>query len=206
VFIFALSGSGGIKGWSTTVDIYQNSRGPCSRFGGLKPTQPGLEFFSGIRSVKYQNVHVTVTMPQCGFPRNVFVYDANVPEGVAHILIAGMHQCGHTTGAEFYLCLEICFRLPRRSTFRLMAADGIVLLRDGALVRTGTFTVVTTSIGVHLIPLTDVLADPPQNVSVTLTDEMARQRIISGGSPSTHGVYPLSFDVYLGCNFPGPCS
>ena len=46
-------------------------------------------------------------MPLSGLPRNVFVYDANVPDGMEHTLVAGIFQFGQTTGAEFYFCLEI---------------------------------------------------------------------------------------------------
>jgi hypothetical protein len=85
-------------------------------------------------------------MPQARLPRNVFVYDANVPDGVDPTLVGGMYQFGPTTGGEFYFCLEFCFRLPQPSTFRLMAEDGIILPRDATPVRTGTYTVVSISI------------------------------------------------------------
>jgi hypothetical protein len=39
--------------------------------------------------------------------------------------------------------------------------------------------------------VSNVLADPPQYVSVQITDEVARPRTISGGSPGTLGVYPF---------------
>jgi hypothetical protein len=84
-------------------------------------------------------------MPQAGLARNVFVYDANVPLGVPPILVAGMYQFGPTTGGEFFFCLELCFQLPRRSNFRLMAADGLILPRDAAPVPLGTYTVVSIS-------------------------------------------------------------
>lgn len=89
-------------------------------------------------------------MPQSGLPRNVFVYDANVPDGMEHTLVAGMFQFGQTTGAEFYYCLEIVFLVPQPSSFRLMAADGIILQRNGVPVRTGTYTVVTSSMAINL--------------------------------------------------------
>ena len=41
------------------------------------------------------------------------------------------------------VCLEICFCLPEWATFRLNAADGIILPRDGTPVRTEIYTVVT---------------------------------------------------------------
>ena len=56
-------------------------------------------------------------MPQSGLTHNVFVYDANVPEDAEAILVGGMLQFGHTTGAEFYFCVEVCFREREPSTF-----------------------------------------------------------------------------------------
>ena len=144
-------------------------------------------------------------MPQAGLARNVFVYDANVGDGVEPTLVGGMFQFGPTTGGEFYFCLEFCFLLPQPSNFRLMAADGIMLRRDHTPVRTGTYTVVSISISNPPVPLFDVLADPFQHESVTLTNEVARHRTISGGSPGTFGVYPFPSDVDLGCIVPRPC-
>ena len=86
-------------------------------------------------------------MPQSGLTRNVFVHDANVPKDTEAILVGGMFQFGHTTGAEFYFCLEFCFREPQPSTFQLLATDGILLPRDGALVRIGSYTVVSNGMG-----------------------------------------------------------
>ena len=86
-------------------------------------------------------------MPQSGLTRNVFVHDANVPKDTKAILVGGMFQFGHTTGAEFYFCLEFCFREPQPSTFQLLATDGILLPRDGALVRIGSYTVVSNGMG-----------------------------------------------------------
>lgn len=144
-------------------------------------------------------------MPQSAVPRNVFVFDANVPAGAEPSLVGGMFQFGQTTGVDFYLCLEICFHLPEQATFRLKAADGIILPRDGTPVRTGSYTVVT--LGKYPpfspFPLPDALADPPQNLSVTLTDETARHRIISRGSPSVHGVYTFLFNVDGRLHFSG---
>ena len=125
-------------------------------------------------------------MPQSGLTHNVFVYDANVPEDTEAILVGGMLQFGHTTGAEFYFCVEVCSREREPSTFQLLATDAILLPRDGTLVRTGSYTVVSTGIS----PPTgfNVLANPPKYVSVTLTEEAACPRTISGGSPGTFGV------------------
>jgi hypothetical protein len=82
-------------------------------------------------------------MPQAGLSRNVFVYDANIGVGEEHILVAGMHQFGLTTGAEFYFCLEFCFHVPQPSQFRLMATDGSLLPRDVTPVVIGIYRVVS---------------------------------------------------------------
>ena len=84
-------------------------------------------------------------MPQAGLPRNVFVYDSDVSEGAEPILVGGMYQFGMTTGAEFYFCLEFCFQLPQPSTFRLMAADELILPRDHSPICPGSYTVVSLS-------------------------------------------------------------
>ena len=82
-------------------------------------------------------------MPHSGLSRNVTVHDANVPKDAKSILVGGMFQLGHTTGVEFYSCLEICFREPQPYTFQLLATDGTVLPRDDTLVRIGSYTVVS---------------------------------------------------------------
>jgi hypothetical protein len=145
-------------------------------------------------------------MPQAGLARNVFVYDGNVPQGSQPVLVGGMYQFGLTTGVEFYFCLELCFQLPTPSSFRLMATDGGILPRDATPVRIGTYTVVSICINNLPVPMSDVLVDPPQHLSVTLTNEEARYRTISGGSPRSHGVSPFPGDVDVGCTFPRPCS
>src|SRR5208282_3826441 len=82
-------------------------------------------------------------MPQSGLPRNVFVYDANVPKDTDPILVAGFMQLGRTTGGEFYFCLEFCFTQPQSSQFRLMASDGTILSRDSTIVPAGNYFVVS---------------------------------------------------------------
>ena len=82
-------------------------------------------------------------MPQSQFPRNVFVYDANLPKGANPDLVAGFRQFGLTTGGEFYFCLEFCFHEPRAANFRLMGEDGIILPRDASIVPIGNYYVVS---------------------------------------------------------------
>ena len=81
-------------------------------------------------------------MPQINLPRNVQAYDNSTPTSV---LVAGFMQLGHTTTAEFYACLEICFQWPAARNFRLCGADGTVLSRaNGAsLVPLGDYYVVS---------------------------------------------------------------
>ena len=81
-------------------------------------------------------------MPQSQLPRNVFVFDANVPPGTQPLLVAGIMQLGHTTSSEFYFCLEVCFTDPGPSMFRLMAQDGNILARDDTIVAIGNYYVV----------------------------------------------------------------
>ena len=85
-------------------------------------------------------------MPQSGLPRNVYVYD-NSDNSREHILVAGLMQLGWTTIAEFYMCLEICFQLPRPNTFQVRNVNGTVLARNnGALiVPTGEYYVISLS-------------------------------------------------------------
>jgi hypothetical protein len=80
-------------------------------------------------------------MPQSTIPRNVYVYDnfqAHNP-----VLVAGFFQFGLTTGEEFYFNLELCFVQPQRATFRLSNANGLVLPRDGTIVGTGVYYVIS---------------------------------------------------------------
>lgn len=85
-------------------------------------------------------------MPQSQHPRNVFVYDANVPHLTPPILVAGFSQFGHTTSEEFYFCLEICFQTPQAQQFRLMNGNGVILSRnDVAIVPIGAYYVVSPS-------------------------------------------------------------
>lgn len=84
-----------------------------------------------------------IAMPQINLPRNVWVYDNS---GQAPVLVAGSMQLGHTTTAEFYACLEICFQHPPASNFRLCDANGTVLSHSDAAnsVPVGTYYVIST--------------------------------------------------------------
>ena len=84
----------------------------------------------------------TSTMPQSPYPRNTYVYDANVPQGLQPILVAGFMQLGHTTGEEFYFYLEICFAQPLPGQFRLLDSNGNVLPRDSTVVPLGAYAVI----------------------------------------------------------------
>jgi len=125
-------------------------------------------------------------MPQNPLPRNVFVYDCYTDD---RILVAGFMQLGHTTVAEFYSCLEICFEQPTSPNFRICHVDGTFLNRDdqtgNLIVPVGEYEVV--SISISSLCLSD-LDEPLEYVSVVLTPEVARPRVISGGSPATPAV------------------
>src|SRR5271170_3941440 len=83
------------------------------------------------------------TMPQSSYPRNTWVYDANVPAGNQPRLVAGFMQLGQTTAEEFYFCLEFCFTQPRPRQYRLMSSDGTIIPCDGNIVTAGVYYVVT---------------------------------------------------------------
>lgn len=87
-------------------------------------------------------------MPQNALPRNVQVYD-NTDQNNPR-LVAGLMQLGHTTIAEFYFCLEICFRQPTPYNFRLCDRNGTVLPRDqpGSIVTITDYYVI--SLGFNL--------------------------------------------------------
>jgi hypothetical protein len=80
-------------------------------------------------------------MPQSTVPRNVYVYDSSQAD--SPVLVAGFFQFGQTTGEEFYFNLELYFVQPQRSTFRLLSANGLVLPRDGTIVGTGVYYVIS---------------------------------------------------------------
>jgi hypothetical protein len=82
-------------------------------------------------------------MPQSQYPRNLFVYDANVPSGTDSILVGGGMQLGSTTAQEFYSWLQFCFSDPSYGHFRLMGQDGAILPQDAALVQPGNYLVVS---------------------------------------------------------------
>ena len=85
----------------------------------------------------------TPTMPPSPYPRNTFVYDANVPQGDRPLLVAGFMQLGRTTGEDVYFCLGLCFAQPRAGEYRLLSTTGTILPRDGTIVTPGTYSVVT---------------------------------------------------------------
>ena len=87
-------------------------------------------------------------MPQSNLPRNVYVYDNNVFEGNPPILVAGFFQFGRTIAQEFYANLEICFREPYPTQFRLIDTNGMTVARDESVVAIGNYFVV--SVGYHL--------------------------------------------------------
>lgn len=98
------------------------------------------------------------TMPQIALvPRNVFVYDASVNPMV---LIAGCHQFGHFTNAEFYFCLGICFQQPHPDDFRLLADDQTILQNDGNILPVGQYYVISSSLLVPFFNYADMCSRP----------------------------------------------
>jgi len=97
--------------------------------------------------------HPRSSMPQSGYPRNVQIYSrfqVDAPE-----LAAGFMQFGHTTVAELYSCLEICFARPRSGDFRLSDDDGNILSRQAPdhIVPITDLYVISLSIYCSIIPL-----------------------------------------------------
>jgi hypothetical protein len=119
-------------------------------------------------------------------------------------LVAGFYQFGYTTGEEFYFCLGMCFLSPPAGRFRLLDAAGRLLGRDASVVQLGAYYVVSEGMALVRVSFLGAgglvqeygltVVDPVQFVSVTLTQEMARRRVMSGGSPGTQRVparYPI---------------
>jgi len=79
---------------------------------------------------------------QSQYPRNVSVFDANVPQLTQPVLVGGMMQLGSTTGQEFYFCLQLCFSAPRNGQFTLLHDSGLVLPCDNTMVPIGNYFVV----------------------------------------------------------------
>ena len=70
----------------------------------------------------------------------MFVYD-RTKTPVA--LVAGCHQFGRYTNAEFYFCLGICFYQPNPGGFRLLAGDGSILPNTDDILPVGVYYVVS---------------------------------------------------------------
>jgi len=82
-------------------------------------------------------------MPQIALvQRNVFVYDASI---APMVLVAGCHQFGHFTNAEFYFCVSLCFQQPHLGNFRLLGDDQNILPMDGAILPAGQYYVISSS-------------------------------------------------------------
>ena len=98
----------------------------------------------------YHDIITLFPMPQSTLPRNVQVYDNSDQDNT--ILVAGLMQLGHTTIAEFYFCLEICFQRPTAYNFRLCNENGPILSRDspGTIVPITNYYVV--SLGMDFLP------------------------------------------------------
>src|SRR5437667_11908443 len=79
------------------------------------------------------STYTSDTMRQSSYPCNTFVFDGNVPQGTRPHLVAGFMQLGRTTAEEFYYYLEFCIAQPPPREYRLLSADGIILLRHGNL-------------------------------------------------------------------------
>ena len=63
-------------------------------------------------------------MPQPNLPRNMYMYNNS---GQTPVISAGLMQLGYITTAEFYACLEICFKQSTASECQLCDATETVL-------------------------------------------------------------------------------
>jgi hypothetical protein len=128
------------------------------------------------------------TMPQSPYPRDTFVYDANVPTGNPPRLVAGFMQLGQTTGEEFYFFLEFCFSQPQPRQYRLMKPDGSILPRDGNIVAVGFYYVVTPGCPILVLPL--IFSGPDCLYHCYSCRGRCPPKEYSGGSPATGSVRP----------------
>jgi hypothetical protein len=112
-----------------------------------------LEYKMMVADVPYPP---TDPMPQSGRPRNVYVYDANLPPGTPYIIVAGFWQYGNTTASEFYFNLQLCFQQPPPGQFRLMNQAGVVLARNETIVAEGNYFVLSPGSRTPLIHVADL--------------------------------------------------
>lgn len=123
----------------------------------------------------------SLRMPQISLaPRNVFVFDGTTSPPN---LVAGFHQFGSTTSAEFYYSLNICFYQPAGSQYRLRSESGTLVQNDQTVLPLGNYFVVSIGTTTRFHALTG-LADSTQYVPVVLCQETARYRTRSPAGTS----------------------
>ena len=132
----------------------------------------------------------TFRMPQISLaPRNVLVFDGTTSPPN---LVAGFHQFGYTTNAEFYSSLDLCFQQPVRAQYQLRSDSGTLVQNDENVLPLGNYFVVSISAIPILHPLTN-LVDSTQCVPVVLSHETARFRTRSPGGTSSRVCSPLHY-------------
>jgi hypothetical protein len=112
-------------------------------------------------------------------PRNVFVYD-----GTNNTIVGGCHQFGTTSISEFFFCLNFFITTPTNYQLFHQETGEYIKQDDGGNLQTGNYFIATTSMSSSTSSLC-VAATPVSYLAVTLTNEEARPRNISGGSPDT---------------------
>jgi len=113
-------------------------------------------------------------------PRNVFVLDFSANPS---IIVAGFHQFGLTTNAEFYRALDICFVQPTIGQYQLLSESGTVIESNQTVLPLGNYFVISIS-AIPILNMLTSIADSIQPVYVVLTQELARGRTRSPAGTS----------------------
>ena len=115
--------------------------------------------------------------------RNVFVWDRT-----SNTVVGGCRQFGSTSISEFFFCLRLFISDPVDFQLYHQENDSYVTQADGGNILIGNYFVVSSSTRLTLFRWW-FLATPTDFLVVTLTNEEARNRIISGSSPHTSVVW-----------------
>jgi hypothetical protein len=122
-------------------------------------------------------------MPQVQLAtRNVFVYD-----GTNNTIIGGCRQFGTTSVAEFFFCLRLFIVTP--VDFQLYRDEGdYVTQNDQGNIEAGNYFVSSISKSLFTHTVNVFIAQPITYLTVTLTNEDARPRNVSQGTPNSSSV------------------
>jgi hypothetical protein len=115
--------------------------------------------------------------------RNVFVYD-----GTNNAIVGGCRQFGSTSIVEFFFCLRLFIVTPVDFQLYHEEVDEYVTQNDQGNIQPGTYFVSSISKPLFAHTVDVFIAQPITYLTVTLTNEDARPRNVSGGSPSSTSV------------------